>query len=350
MKFNYFSAIISAIVAIVMFCVIAVIFNVMPVDSLPVNFIGATLGALIGALITLVLLRGQTDIEEKKGKDIRILEKKTEVFQDFIKAVWQVWEDQIITIEEFKNLTSLYYQNLMIYLKDEARLKAIGDALTAMGGKIDKNSFNDTKVLRGNIVTIINTLSAEIDLGGKIDTTIMDKHDEIVFPILFRKMLLNKLNEALSTNNIASNFKEGRYEFIWEGAHHEFITFELKNFAGIKLTIGEIGAQKLNMVFMADKKIVQLDNFRHQGYGGRFRQRFGPQLSVSTPIPDDEDKTPTPPLDFTKEDSMKVFRGEKRNFSNILARRILYHLGEWKVEEFGIIEFLENYVGKGDYE
>jgi uncharacterized Tic20 family protein len=66
-KMNYFSAIIAAIVAIIVFCIISVIFDIMPIDALPANFIGATLGALIGALITLVLLRGQTDIEEKKG-------------------------------------------------------------------------------------------------------------------------------------------------------------------------------------------------------------------------------------------------------------------------------------------
>jgi uncharacterized membrane protein YgaE (UPF0421/DUF939 family) len=137
----YFSAIIAAIVAIVLFCIIAVVFNVMPLNALPMNFIGATLGALIGALITLVLLRGQTDIEEKKGKDIRILEKKTEVFQKFINTVWEVWKDQIITIEEFQNLTSQYYQNLMIFLKDKKRLKDIGDALTAMGGKINKSNY-----------------------------------------------------------------------------------------------------------------------------------------------------------------------------------------------------------------
>jgi uncharacterized membrane protein YccC len=69
-KINYFSAIIAAIVAIILFCIISVVFNVMPLDALPTNFIGATLGALIGALITLVLLRGQTDIEEKKKEKI----------------------------------------------------------------------------------------------------------------------------------------------------------------------------------------------------------------------------------------------------------------------------------------
>jgi hypothetical protein len=185
-KVNFTSAIIAAIVAIIVYCIIAVVFDVMPLDVLPANFIGAALGALIGALITLFLLRGQSDIEEKKGKDIRILEKKTEVFQDFIETVWKVWEDQIITIEEFQNLTSKYYQNLMIYLKDET-LGIIGNALSAMGGKIDKNSFKDAMELRDNIVKIINTLSAEIDLGGKIEPSIMTNTTKLFFLSSFGK-------------------------------------------------------------------------------------------------------------------------------------------------------------------
>jgi hypothetical protein len=43
----------------------------------------------------------------------------------------------------------------MIYLKNEERLKTIGDALTSMGGKIGKTSYKDSLGLRENIVTII---------------------------------------------------------------------------------------------------------------------------------------------------------------------------------------------------
>jgi hypothetical protein len=102
-------------------------------------------------------------------------------------------------------------------------------------------------------------------------------------------------------------------------------------------------------VEFAQVKIVQLDKFRHPGYRNVFRKRFGAQTSLSKPIPDDEDKTPAPPLDFSNEDSMKVFREEKRNFPNILANRMLHHLDAWKNEELGIIEFLEKHInGKGN--
>ena len=346
-KINYFAAIICAIVAIIIFCAIAVIFNVMSLNSLPVSFLGATLGALIGALITLVLLRGQTDIEEKKGKDIRILKKKMKVFRTFIKDIWDVWTDQKITIEEFQKLTSKYYQNLMIYIKKEGkkedRLKIIGDCLSIMGQCIGKSSGNDIKTLRTQIVTIINVLSRELELGGQIDEGIMDVHDKIVFPLLFRNALLNKLNEELVTKNSSSIFKEGKYELIWEGANHEFITFELKEFADIKLAI-EIGSDKLKMVFMADPKFHEIDKHRHTGYNGRYHKRFGEQFSVSDPIPDDEDKKPTPLLDFSKEESMKVFREEKRGFENVLVKRVQYHLSQWRKDNLDIIEFLkENY-------
>ena len=342
MKINYFSAIICAIIAIIIFCAIAVIFNVMSLNSLPVSFLGATLGALIGALITLVLLRGQTDIEEKKGKDIRILKKKMKVFHAFIKDVWAVWADQKITIEEFQKLTSKYYQNLMIYIKKD-RLIEIGECLSRMGECIGKSNGNDIKILRKQIVTIINKLSKELELGGEIDEEIMDAHDKIVFPLLFRNALLVKLNEELAAENSSPLFKEGKYELIWEGANHEFITFELKEFAGIKLTI-EIGSDKLKMVFMADPKFHKLDKHRHTGYSGRFHRRFGDQFSVSDPIPDNEDKETTPLLDFSKEESMKMFREEKRGFENILVKRVRYHLSQWRKDDLDIIEFLkENY-------
>jgi hypothetical protein len=327
------------------FCTIAVVSGAVPLDVLPANFLGATLGASIGALITFVLLKGQMDIEEKKGRDIRILEKKMEVFQDFIKEVWKVWKGQIITIEEFQDLTTQYYQNMMIYLKDKKRLKTIGKELTAMGRKIDKNSFNDTKELRGSIVTIINTLSAELDLGGEIDTTIMEEHDKIVFPLVFRNELLRKLNEELKTKDAASEYKEGKYEFIWEGKNNEYITFELKRFSSIKLAIGVAGDNKTNamlkLTLMNDPKIVQLVNFRNKA---PYDKRFGPPSLLYKPIPEDEDKTQTPVLDFSKEESMEVFRKEKYNFPDILAKRLRDQLEQWKLGEFGIIEFLKNYV------
>jgi hypothetical protein len=343
---------------VIIMYIISVKTNVMKPIEVPSNFIGAISGALIGALITFILLKGQTNLEEEKRKDIRVLEMKTKIFKDFINSVWKVWEGQIITIEKFEELTRQYYQNLMIFLKDESKLEVIGKALTEIGCKIDKTTYEDSKELRKNIVTVINTLSEDIGLGGKIDTKIMDKHDEIVFPIRLKKELLNKLNEKLGVNDNNSLFKGGKYESIWEGKFCEFITFELKEYPGIKLAIG-IGAQApipIHMVFMADPVIQQIDKFRDKSSGNRYWRRFGQVEKVSDPIRDDdydeEDKTTTPELNFSKEESMKKFREEKRNFPDILSKRVSYYLEKWKkekrweIEGLGYIEFFEKYLKK----
>jgi hypothetical protein len=156
---------------------------------------------------------------------------------------------------------------------------------------------------------------------------------------------LRKLNDVLKEDAVAE-YKEGTYETIWGGGNHEFITFELKRFTGIKLAIGAIGYQDLRLIFMADEKFTQLDGFRFTMYSGSHRKRLKTQLPLSGPIPDDdEDKTPLQQdIDFSKEESMKYFREDMRNFPDILAKRVRHHLDQWRCEELRIIEFLEKHV------
>ena len=341
-KMSYPSAIIASIVAIVVFCVVSVVFGVMPVEALPSNYTGAALGSLIGALITLILLRGQTAVVEEKGKNIRILEKKVEIFHNYINAIWKFWEDPKITIEEFQNLTSQYYQNIMIYLKDKDRLAVIGRALTMMGKKIDKNTYDDTQELRENIVKIVNTLSAEIDLGGQINTAIMDDHDKILFPILFRNMLQDELNKKLKT----SGFEKGEYKIIKEGGYdRKFITFKMEKFPDVFLAIWVGGGvKKTEMTFLpSDELDAKLR--RRREYKGGFRCRFDLKkypVDLSEPIPGDEDNSTAPPLDFTNGESIQVFRERKRDFPSTLAKRVLYYLSEDKERNLGEVEeFLE---------
>lgn len=351
MKINYLSAIISAMVAIIIFCVVAVVFNVMPLDSLPVNFIGAALGALIGALITLVLLKGQTAIEEEKDKNIRILEKKTEVFQGYINTVWDVWEDQVITIEEFQNLRSQYYQNLMIYIKNEESLKTIGNALTEMGSIIDKKSYKNSSVLRKNIVAIINTLTGEIYLGGHISEKgldIMEEHDKIVFPPLFRNRILESLDERLP----ADILEKGKFECFKEGKNNpEYIIFKFKNYKGCKMILGPFEeGSKMKFALVIDSNYHQVDNFRENNpYNQRIKMG---DIIIGHPVinPDkDIDFTETDnekidSIDFSKGD-MEKFRIREINFADVLAKRAFYYFEAMKYQNsVSIMDFLEKYM------
>jgi len=343
---SYMFAIILAIVAIVAICLISVVFKIMPLDALPANYIGAALGSLLGALITLVLLRGQTDIEEKKGKDIKILEKKAEVFQDYIKDVWRVWEDQKITIEEFQNLTSKYYQNLMIYLKKE-RLEKIGNNLSAMGRNIGKDNYIAIADLRDNIIGVINELSDELELGGQVNTEIMDEHDRIVFPLIFKNQILEEANKVLPTD---TTFEKGKFEFIQEFKGYsslEYLCFDFIKYRGCRIVLnGFDGSKTINFILFVDTKYHKFDEFRCSPAGGRgyyvHRIKIG-DYNLLDPIKDEKDAGISPPINFIDKDSMEKYRTEKRGFASIFANRIRYYFDEIKIGDDNILEFLEKH-------
>jgi hypothetical protein len=350
MKNKFQAAIVIAIVFILVFCIVAVFFNVISVTTLPGNFIGATLGALIGALITLVLLRGQTAIEEEKGKHIKILEMKIEVFHDYIKDIWNVWNEQIITIDKFKNLTSKYYQNIMIYLSDD-KIETIGNALTEMGSVINKNKYGDSLILRKNIILIIDTLSNEINLGGKIKDNIMEQHDKIVFPILLKNSILDYLNNKMPMETL----EKGKYEIFREGSWDlEYICFNFKKYPDCKIVIGTFNGKKIEFLLVVDVKYKQIDKeIRGSGVWCQ-RVKFDHDINlrdpITNPIKDSEykedDKEIAPPLDFSNNDYMEKYRTDKRDFADTLAKRAAYWFSEARINrlDIGIIDFLEKYI------
>jgi hypothetical protein len=349
-NFNYKSAILVSIVAIIVICVVSVLFGVMPLDALPVNYIGAALGSLIGALITLVLLRGQTDIEEKKGKDVKILEKKTEVFQDYIKDVWKVWEDQRITIEEFQTLTSKYYQNLMIYIKEKRRLDKIGGELSEMGKYIGKDNYVDISNLRKSIISIINELSDELELGGRIDAEIMNKHDKIVFPLLFKNSILEEANKELPVGNI---LEKGQFEFVKEFRNEpsmEYLCFNFIKYKGCKIVINgfDVGNDIVFILFI-DPNHHEFDQFRCEIGRKPYVHRI--QIGNNNLLypTGKEDTEASPPINFSDEKSMEVYRTEKRGFAKIFANRIKYHFNETRIGDDDILAFLEKYYKEADY-
>jgi hypothetical protein len=173
-KSKWTKALLLALLCLVVFCMVATISQIISVEELPINFIAAFLEAVVTAVITVVLLSGQSAAEEVKERNVKVFEKKAEIFQNYIDIVWKIWEDKNVSKEEYLELTTIYYKTLMIYLKKES-LTIIGESLVTIGDYIDKNSENDSLVLRDCIFRIINILSEELSLGGHIDVTVYEK-------------------------------------------------------------------------------------------------------------------------------------------------------------------------------
>jgi hypothetical protein len=133
------------------------------------------------------------------------------------------------------------------------------------------------------------------------------------------------------------------------GEEMEFITFEFEKYPYIKLTIPISESQKSGTKVQAtdiwaDPSFHQLDDFR-RGYQGSARwERWlkGNAPCLNWPVPDDVDDFKAPPINFSDKANMNVFR-EKGNYPEILARRVLYFLNTWKLDNLGINEFLDKY-------
>jgi len=63
------------LVCIVVFCFVAITGKIYKLDELPLNFMSAFLGAMVTAILTLMLLNRQSTAEEIKERNVKIFKK-----------------------------------------------------------------------------------------------------------------------------------------------------------------------------------------------------------------------------------------------------------------------------------
>jgi uncharacterized membrane protein len=162
-----------AVVCIIAFFVFAGVTEAISIPEIPSSFLGAAAGAAITAVVTLLLLQGQTRAEEVKERNVKVFEKKSAIFSEYIDDVWNAWEDRKVTDKEFHILMGNYYKKLMLYMSASSA-KIIGEQLKIIGpfAGNDDPSERDRQNLQTALIAIINTLSDEISLGGHIDESL----------------------------------------------------------------------------------------------------------------------------------------------------------------------------------
>ncbi len=165
------------------------------------NINNSAIGAIFTAIITVFLLLGQTETEEDKERNVKVFEKKSELFNNFIEELWKVWEDRNITLEELSHLLKLVSKDIIPYTKPESA-KSILNSLNAIASEVNtqENTANK-KHMQTHIYAIINTLSKEIGLGGAIHQDIaaeMDKLENSILPYLIGKKINELVQKELS--------------------------------------------------------------------------------------------------------------------------------------------------------
>jgi hypothetical protein len=342
---------IIAALCLVGFCAIAVFFRVFPLGELPASFIGAALGAVITGVVTVVLLEGQSRAEEVKERNVKVFEQKSAIFQQYINQVWKVWEDQKITAEEFQELTANYYSKLMIFLKDDASVGKISDCLAKIGDCIDKETLEDYKILRDNIIEIINTLSDKIDLGGRINKEKVEELDSKMFPVIFKKILVEEFTNKLSEDRdlfYKPQLKRGYRQNL------EYLIFDFKKYPKCKIVIGPFDAvNHMKIGLDISRQLHQFNKFRqpvkkYSYWIKTFRSDTGTDLVLNDRLPQDEDADEIEnginfgvinKFAFNDIKSLEQYRGNFRKVAALLAQRAGYYLNTVTInKEFSMAE------------
>jgi hypothetical protein len=165
----------------------------------------SSIGAILMAIITVLLLSQQSSSEEVKERNVKVFEKKSEVFNNFIEQLWAVWEDRTVSLEELNGLIKIVAKNIIPYAKPETS-KSILQELNKIADKInfDKSDNTDettTKQIQNSIFSIINTIANEMGLGGKIDEYTAKELvalENRVLPVLNKKNFSQRISKLVS--------------------------------------------------------------------------------------------------------------------------------------------------------
>lgn len=100
MKITQTKLIIITVLLLVAACAVAVVFHLFTSRDLWYEMFAAILGVIITAIITVVLLQGQTSSEVKREREIKIFEKKLAIYQDYLSKLREIIEDREISDKE----------------------------------------------------------------------------------------------------------------------------------------------------------------------------------------------------------------------------------------------------------
>lgn len=184
MKQKSFAWIVAIIIAASLFIVVPVFSQIFEWEVMPSQFYGALIGTVITAIITVLLLQGQTAIEEEKDISIHVFEKKQEVYHRFIEALEKITQDGKLNVPGTENyevrddgvrdeLQDLIYQLALVQMHastDTAKAvtEKVGSLITAISkmhgenGEIKKATAADYSALAGTVFEIVALLRKDL--------------------------------------------------------------------------------------------------------------------------------------------------------------------------------------------
>jgi len=193
-----------------LFVIIAAISGAWPGKDISAQFFSAIAGALVAAIITLFLLRGQTAVEADRKKSSKVFEEKLQIYQDFLHKLCDVVKDMNIDEVEEKELV---FQAAYITMHTEPEsMLAVSKNIKGIVENIKRDDYFNERVMLEQLFDIADTFHLEL-YGEKYD--VKD----------FREMTINNFSTILKTK-----------EDINQGENEEKLE-EVKAFEGKDLNL-----------------------------------------------------------------------------------------------------------------
>ena len=100
---------------LIIFTLVACYKYLSPDKEVGPNLITAFVGVAISALITLVLLNGQTKDEEDKERNLNLFKTKLKVYSDYVSEMYVALSDNHVTSVELKDLRTKLFASIGFY-------------------------------------------------------------------------------------------------------------------------------------------------------------------------------------------------------------------------------------------
>lgn len=150
---------IACVCFFVLFVIIAAISGAWPGKDVSAQFFSAMAGALVAAIITLFLLKGQTAVEADRQKDSKVFEEKLSIYKEFLQKLCDVVKDQKITPDEEIEL-QFQVSYIAMHTKSEA-IKIISEQVRKIVVGI-KNNEKDSNNMLSQLFVISDSLYKEL--------------------------------------------------------------------------------------------------------------------------------------------------------------------------------------------
>ncbi len=114
---TFFSILMILLVAIASFISFQPLFKKLT-DNAAQQFASGIFGSIIASILTMFLLKKQTEVEDLEGKKQKVFDEKISLFNEILENFDKIFEDRIITKEELSRLEFLLIQ-LTMFASDE---------------------------------------------------------------------------------------------------------------------------------------------------------------------------------------------------------------------------------------